>query len=68
MFSRLCTVQADMSQIAKVLQPQRGEGGAIYYEHYFDIVLLFGLTEIKAQISWTEDVSCLCLGSAFILI
>ena len=57
-----------MSQIAKVLQPQRGEGGAIYYEHNFDIVLLFGLTELKAQISWTEDVSCLCLASAFILI
>jgi hypothetical protein len=56
-----------MSQMAKVLQPQRGEGGAIYYQHYFDIVLLFGLTELKAQISWTEDVSCLCLVSTFIL-
>jgi hypothetical protein len=55
MFSRLCIVQADMSHI--VLQPQRGKGGAIYYQRYFDIVLLFGLTELKAQICWTEDVS-----------
>jgi hypothetical protein len=56
MFSRLCIVQADMSHI--VLQPQRGKKGAIYYRLDYDIVLLFGLTELKAQICWTEDVSC----------
>ena len=61
MFSTLCTVKADMSQLASVLKPQRGRGGAIYYQHYFDIVLLFGLTELKAQISWTEHVRDLCL-------
>jgi hypothetical protein len=55
MFSRLCIVQADMSHI--VLQPQRGKGGAIYYRRDFDVMLLFGLTELKAQICWTEDVS-----------
>lgn len=27
-----------------------------YYEVDIDIVLLFGLTELKAQIAWTEDV------------
>jgi hypothetical protein len=56
MFSTLCTVTADMSQLADVLQPQHGKGGAVFYQHYFDIVLLFGLTELKAQISWMEDV------------
>jgi hypothetical protein len=57
MFSRLCIVQADMSHI--VLQPQRGKGGAlIYYRRDFDVVLLFGLTELMAQVCWTEDVSC----------
>lgn len=64
MFSTLCTVKADMSQLASVLKPQHGRGGAIYYQHYFDIVLLFGLTELKAQISWTEHVRDL---SAFVL-
>ena len=63
MFSILCTVQADMSHI--VLQPQRGKGGAIYYQRNFDIVLLFGLTELKAQICWTENVSCFLSSICF---
>ena len=56
MFSTLCMVTADMSQLADVLQPRYGKGGAVFYQLHFDIVLLFGLTELKAQISWMEDV------------
>ena len=29
----------------------------MYYAAFFDIVLLFGLTEFKVQIAWDEDVS-----------
>ena len=48
-----------MSQMVRALKPQRGDGGVIYYQQDYDIILLFGLTELKAQISWIEDVRCL---------
>jgi hypothetical protein len=57
MFSTLCTVTADTSQLAYSLQPLRGIGGIEYYHLEFDVVLQFGLTELKAQISWMEEVS-----------
>lgn len=64
MFSTLCSVEADTSQISKTLQPIRSatvlEGRRrlqVYYKIQFDIVLSFGLTELKAQIAWIEDVS-----------
>ena len=28
-----------------------------YYRKEFDIILLLGMTELKAQLAWTEDVS-----------
>jgi len=30
-----------------------------YYRKEFDIILLFGMTELKAQLAWTENVSLL---------
>lgn len=30
--------------------------GKTYYRVEFKVILLFGLTELKAQISWLEDV------------
>jgi hypothetical protein len=41
----------------KAMTPRRGLGGALFYEQMFSVVLLFGLTELKAQLSWMEDVS-----------
>jgi hypothetical protein len=55
MFSTLCTVQADLSQMSKAMRPQRGRGGAQFYKQEFSVVLLFGLTELKAHISWMEN-------------
>lgn len=53
MFSTLCTVRADVSHIPfKTL----GRKKKRYYMFEFDVVLCFGLTELKAQISWKEDV------------
>ena len=57
MFTTLCTVTADTSQMAKRLQARRNSNGAKYYHQSYSVVLLFGLTELKAQISWMEDVS-----------
>lgn len=54
MFSTLCTVHADTSRVGKA--KQKGKKG-IYYELKYKVVLLCGPTELKAQISWVENVS-----------
>lgn len=59
MFSTLCTITADMSEVTKTLSPLRGLTGKQYYSQAYNIVVLFGMTELKAQISWIENVRCL---------
>lgn len=56
MFSTLCTIKADTSEMAKNMKPRRNKFGVNYYEQSFDVALLFGLTELKAQICWKENV------------
>lgn len=51
-FSPLCTVHANTSQVHKT--QLYGSNGA-YYKLEYDIILLAGLTELKAQIAWQED-------------
>jgi hypothetical protein len=71
MYSTLCYVHADTTQIAKTLKPVRTygpSGGGVYYRMSFDIILSFGLTEFKAQIGWTEDVSRTICASEFHLL
>jgi len=55
MFSTLCTVTADTSQMAELLQRRYGPDQVPYYQLDYKIILLFGLTELKAQISWREN-------------
>jgi hypothetical protein len=50
-------VLADISRVKQTLTPQVGPNANIYYELEYSVVLLFGLTELKALISWMEDVS-----------
>ncbi|KAF9559594.1 hypothetical protein CPC08DRAFT_736124 [Agrocybe pediades] len=45
------------ANVSHVIQPRIGLTGQTYYEQDFDMVLLFGLTELKAQIAWKENVS-----------
>lgn len=54
-FTEKCTVYADTSKAAKTLFPQTAPSGAEFYRIDYDVVLLFGLTELKAQISWMEN-------------
>lgn len=56
----MCIVIADTSGVAKSLKPLRGADGIQYYRQEFGIVLLLGLTELKAQICWEENVSGHC--------
>ncbi|KIJ66157.1 hypothetical protein HYDPIDRAFT_174829 [Hydnomerulius pinastri MD-312] len=55
MFSNLCTVHADTSQVSKTLSPRRGFAGLQFYRQQFSIVLMFGLTELQAQIIWVDN-------------
>jgi len=50
-------VSADISQFKKCARPRTdGTNGEKYYEWHFDVILLFGLTELKAQVAWMENV------------
>ncbi|TFK63666.1 hypothetical protein BDN72DRAFT_902220 [Pluteus cervinus] len=52
----MCTVQADTSVASAALLPlQRRTDGQTYYELQYKLILLFGLTEFKAQICWEEN-------------
>ncbi|KAJ8585540.1 hypothetical protein M405DRAFT_705987, partial [Rhizopogon salebrosus TDB-379] len=57
MFSTLCNVHADTSKVASTISPRRGYAGLQFYRQQFSIVLMFGLTELQAQLCWKEDVS-----------
>ncbi|KAF7982970.1 hypothetical protein HWV62_24558 [Athelia sp. TMB] len=48
-------VEADTSRLAQSLEPHRGRDNLIFYRMDYSIVLLFGLTELKAQVCWLEN-------------
>ncbi|KAF9262594.1 hypothetical protein L218DRAFT_980444 [Marasmius fiardii PR-910] len=52
----LCTVKAQTRKISNVLPSLHGPRGT-YFRLEFDVVLLFGLTELKALLSWKQNVS-----------
>jgi hypothetical protein len=54
-YTKLCTIEVDLSQLP--LSPRlRSSGQGIFYHVDYDIVLLFGLTELKAMVAWKENV------------
>ena len=55
MYSTLCIVKGDTAELCKSLRPQ--VEAATFYEISFEVVLALGLTELKAHISWEENVS-----------
>jgi hypothetical protein len=55
MFSTLCNVHADTSKVARTISPRRGYAGLQFFRQEFSIVLMFGLTELQAQLCWKED-------------
>ncbi|SJL14056.1 uncharacterized protein ARMOST_17509 [Armillaria ostoyae] len=54
-YSSFCTIEADTSEVAKSLRLRRRPDGKSYFALSFDIVLLFGRTELRAQLSWKEN-------------
>ncbi|PFH47023.1 hypothetical protein AMATHDRAFT_43201 [Amanita thiersii Skay4041] len=55
LFTPLCTVTADVSNLIRSLKPNVSKQGKTYYVLSFSVVLLFGLTELDAEIAWTEN-------------
>ena len=60
-FTKMCTIVANTSKVVHSLQPQVAPDGTVYYHLVYDVVLLFGLTELKAQISWMHEVRLVIL-------
>lgn len=56
-FSPFCTIHADLSAAAKDLVMKKTGSGQVYYQLDYDVVLLFGLTELQAQLGWKSKVS-----------
>ncbi|PFH47317.1 hypothetical protein AMATHDRAFT_6868 [Amanita thiersii Skay4041] len=54
MFPDLCEITADVTEVKKYIVPQH-HGQTKFYVLDFDVVLLFGLTELKAHIAWKEN-------------
>ena len=52
MYSTLCHISADASNVP--IHKNKGPKATYYYQE-FDVVLSFGLTELKAQLSWVEN-------------
>ena len=55
-YIKICTIEVDLSHIT--LNKRKGERGQ-YFSLNYDLVLLFGLTELKAQVAWMERVRVL---------
>ncbi|KZP28411.1 hypothetical protein FIBSPDRAFT_927551 [Athelia psychrophila] len=55
MFFTLCTIKGDTTGMSKARKARRSSEGVLFYRLDFSVVLLFGLTELKAQLSWLED-------------
>jgi len=53
-YTKLCTIEADLSGVPLLPQP-KAVGQGTYYSVDYDFVLLLGMTELKAQIAWREN-------------
>ncbi|KZT00777.1 uncharacterized protein LAESUDRAFT_665281 [Laetiporus sulphureus 93-53] len=56
-FSTLCHVRADLSPLASSAHGEQGKNGKMYWTIVFYIEIHFGLTEFRARIKWTDNVS-----------
>jgi hypothetical protein len=54
-FTTLCTITADLSEVSRTLRPLKSTlDQSKYYKIEYDVIILFGHTELKAQISWKD--------------
>jgi len=55
-YTMLCTLEVDISRLPMSCR-RKLSGEGVFYRIDYDIVLLFGLTELKAMLAWKENVS-----------
>jgi len=55
-FSTLCTIRANLSVATKDLVLKKKASGQVYYQLDYDVIVLFGLTELQAYLAWTPKV------------
>ncbi|KAJ7463971.1 hypothetical protein FB451DRAFT_1264345 [Mycena latifolia] len=51
----ICKIEANTTRLLKYVTRRRNVTNSDFYELDFDVVLSFGLTELKAQIAWKEN-------------
>ncbi|KAK0434111.1 hypothetical protein EV421DRAFT_1717855 [Armillaria borealis] len=57
MYRVLCSITADTREAARTLELQHRPDGKVFYKLEYDVVLLFGYTELKAFVSWKYKAS-----------
>ncbi|KAF9068279.1 hypothetical protein BDP27DRAFT_1224514 [Rhodocollybia butyracea] len=58
MYTTACTVTANVLRAFYTIHRKPGTA-SVYYKTEYDVILLFGLTELKAQIAWKDENVCL---------
>ena len=52
-YTLLCTIQVDVSEIPAV-RSAKINGSGVYFVLNYEVILIFGLTELKAQVAWLD--------------
>ena len=64
-YTELCTIELDLSYIPLSPQP-KDSGIGTYYHLDYEVILLFGLTELEAMVAWKEEVGLSFIPNTFI--
>ena len=58
LYSELCTIDVDLSHLwnTSSVQTLSKGSGVYYYKVSYELIMLFGGTEIEAQLCWKENV------------
>jgi len=56
LYSQLCTIEVDLSHL-KPSPKAVNASSSTYYKVDYELIMLFGGTELKAQLAWKENVS-----------
>jgi hypothetical protein len=54
---RVCTLKADLSNLANSLKVQKGPRGQDFWRVEHSVAVLFGGTQLRARLQWYEGVS-----------